>query len=145
MRRTLGVVALGLAGICVQGCILVHTETESVSGPQDGTTREIEAVGKLSFEDSRRSGYERIARRHDLSDAVQAHLVDVATRRLAFEDSRVSVLLTLIKNPCFSTAAETAILKRLHRLSFEQSKVRVLEAISDRKAKRGEEEAPPAQ
>jgi len=145
MRRKLGVVLLGLAGICMQGCIVVHSEVERVSGPQDLTIREIDAVSKLSFENSRQSAYDRIARRHDLNDAAQVHLVNVATRYLAFEDSKVSVLLTLIENPCFSTAAESEIFKRLNRLAFEDNRARILKAISERKAKSAEEQVPPAE
>ena len=135
MKRTPGVLALGIACICMQGCILVHTEKEYVCEQHGATVNEMEAVGKLRLETSRRDGYERIAQRQDLSDAEQVHLVNAATRRLVLETSRVDVLLTLIENPCFSAAGEAAIFKRLDRLVLETSKVNILEAISERKAK----------
>ena len=57
--------------------------------------------------------------------------------------------MTLIENPCFSATGETAILKRLDHLHFENDRVRILKAISDSKArpkaKAPEEEDPPAQ
>ena len=144
MRKTLAVLALLLAGICAPGCIYVHTETEYASESPDTTTAEIDAIGKLSFERSRESGYKRIAQRSNLSDAIQVRLVNVATSRLSFERSRVKVLLTLIENPCFSAAGKAAVLERLQRLSFERSKVKVLEAISAKRVKPAEEAGPPA-
>ena len=136
MRNTPGVLVLGLACICMQGCILVHTERECVCEQHDSTIHEIDAVGKLNFDSSRRSGYERIAKRQDLSDAAQVHLVNAVTKRLNFESSRVSVLMALIKNPCFSEAGETAIFRRLDRLHFDSNKARILKAISESKARR---------
>lgn len=129
--------ALGwvLTVVCVQGCISIHTEKEGPAAyePKDTTIHEIDAVSKLSFDNDRQVAYKRIAQRAGLSDTAQVHLVEAVFRRLSFEEAKVDVLLTLVKNSSFSPAAEAAILDRLSHLSFENDRSRVLDAISKRK------------
>lgn len=128
-----------LAAIWLTGCTVVvheqrrHPHEPHVSRvPADGTIEEIDAVGKLSFEPSRRDAYERIARRPGLSDAAQEYLVNAVFDNLSFEPSKRGVLMALISNPCFSPAGRQAILTQLDRLSFEPTKTDILEAISRR-------------
>ncbi len=138
MGKVMLVCGLVLAAMWMQGCIVIHTEEErvpprpSATEPGDVTIREIDAVGKLSFDNDRQAGYKNIAERDGLSDRAQVHLVDAAFRHLSFENAKVDVLLTLIKNPCFGPAGKGAILERLDRLSFENHKTQILEAISQR-------------
>jgi hypothetical protein len=94
---------------------------------------EIDAVGKLSFDNDREQAYKRIAAREGLSAEAQVHLVEAVLSRLSFDNARESVLLTLIANPDFSSAAERMILDKLDKLAFANSRNRILKAISDRK------------
>ncbi len=90
---------------------------------------------ELSFESDRKQGYERIAGREGLSAEAQIHLVESVCDKLSFDSAKEEVLLTLIANPSFCSEAEQAILDRLDRLAFEISRKKILEAISERKAK----------
>ena len=101
--------------------------------PDDATIREIDAVGRLAFDHDRKSGYERIARRQGLGGEAQVYLVKAVFRHLSFENAKVDVLLTLVRNPSFTSAAETELLDRLDRLAFESDKRRILDAVSARK------------
>jgi len=140
MRNVMLVCGLVLAAIWMQGCVVINTEEERVPSrptttqPGDVTIREIDAVAKLSFDNNRQAGYQSIAQREGLSDHAQVHLVEAVFKHLSFENMKVDVLMTLIKNPCFSPAAKGAILERLDRLSFENHKTRILEAINRRQA-----------
>jgi hypothetical protein len=100
--------------------------------PADSVIEEINAVGKLSFEPHRRDAYDRIAKRPELSDAAQVHLVNAVFDNLSFEPFKRDLLMALISNPCFSPAGRQAILTQLDRLSFEPNKTKILEAISRR-------------
>jgi len=140
MRKVMLTCGLVLAAIWMQGCIVVHTEEERVPSspraaePGDVTIREIDAVAKLSFDNNRQTVYNEIAQRDGLSDRAQVHLVDAVFKHLSFENMKVDVLLTLIKNPCFSPAAKAAILDRLDRLSFENHRTTILQAMNRRQA-----------
>ncbi len=96
------------------------------------TIEEINAAGKLSFDTHRRDAYMRIAKRPELSDAAQVHLVKAVFKNLSFEHFKRDVLMALISNPCFSPAGRQAILTQLDRLFFEPTKTEILEAISRR-------------
>jgi len=125
---------LALSALYLGGCVFVvndrdHDHRDSA----DATITEIEAVGKLSFDSERKAGYERIARREGLSSEAQVHLVEAVLSKLSFDNAKEEVLLTLIANPNFCSAAEREILERIDRLAFESSKKNVLKAISDRK------------
>ncbi len=122
--------------IGLTGCIVVDTErTESSWGseaiePENVTIQEIDAVGKLSMEDHRREGYERIAHRRGLSTAAQVHLVQAAFTNLSRDDGKVDVLTTLVRNRCFRAETKTAILDRLDDLDREDSRKEILDAMS---------------
>lgn len=138
MRRMALVIGLVLAVVLVQGCIVIHSEEEVPCGPktvgvEESTIREIDAVTKLAFENDRKQGYLRIARREGLSDTAQVHLIEAAMKHLDFENGKVEVLMAMVARSDFSAAAEAAVLDRVSHLAFEHNKRRVLEAISDRK------------
>lgn len=132
MRKALLTCGLVLAAIGLQGCIAIHTEknTTGSAGPGDVTIREIDAVAKLSFENNRQTAYKGIAQRGALSDHAQVHLVAAVFKHMSFENMKVDILLTLIKNPCFSAAGKAAILDRLDRISFENHKAEILQAMN---------------
>ena len=134
---------LGFA-ICLGGCLVIVDEETNEPGRierssrnnvshNDGAIAEIDAVGKLTFDHDREQGYKRIAARKGLSVRGQVHLVEAVFSKLAFENAKTDVLLTLIANPDFSSAAETRILEKLDKLAFANSKKTILKAISDRK------------
>ncbi|MBM4029044.1 MAG: hypothetical protein FJ280_27150 [Planctomycetes bacterium] len=125
--------ALVLMTLGVGGCVVIDAKTEEpcpLSEPDEVTIREIEAVGKLTFDNDRCRGYKNIAERPGLGDRAQVHLVEAAFKRLTFENAKVDVLLTLVHNPCFSPAAKAALLDRLDRLTFESNKRTILEALN---------------
>lgn len=139
MKKSLLVVELLLTTVLGAGCVVIDVEEEysrepTKVVPRETTVQEIDAVGRLGFEDNRHHGFKRIAERSNLSDAVQVHLVEVAFEKLGFEDSRMDVMLTLVANPCFSPAGEVALLERIDRFGFEDNRRRVLEAIDKRKS-----------
>ncbi len=140
MKKSILTCGLVLAALWAQGCISIHSEEETVParaparGTTDVTIREIDAVAKLSFENNRAESYKNIAQRDRLSDRAQVHLVEAVFKRLSFENMKVDVLLALIKNPCFSPAAKGAILDRLDRLSFENHRATILQAMNRRRA-----------
>ncbi len=135
MKKGLLVVGLFVSVLCLGGCVFVVSDETHEHGDisADGTVAEIDAVGKLSFDSERKKGYERIAERQGLSPEAQVYLVGVVLRKLSFDNAKEQVLLTLIENPGFCSAAERKILESIDRLAFPSSKRKVLKAISDRK------------
>jgi hypothetical protein len=134
---------LGFA-ICFGGCLVIVDEEKNEPGrpersshndasSNDAVIAEIDAVGKLPFDPDREQAYKRIAARKGLSARGQIHLIEAVFSRLAFENAKVDVLLTLIANPGFSSAAEREILEKIDRLAFPNDKKTILKAISDRK------------
>ena len=128
-----------LAAVWLTGCVVVvHEEKrhprkpDVIYVPADVVIEEIDAVGKLHFEPSKRDAYMRIARRPGLHDEAQEHLVNAVFDNLSFEPSKRDVLMALISNPCFGPAGRQAILSQLDRLFFEPTKTEILEAISRR-------------
>ncbi len=139
MRRILLNSMMVLAALCLTGCVVVvHEEKrhprkpDVIYVPADVVIEEIDAVGKLFFEPSKRDAYMRIARRPGLHDEAQEHLVNAVFDNLSFEPSKRDVLMALISNPCFGPAGRQAILSQLERLFFEPTKTEILEAISRR-------------
>ena len=122
--------------VWLNGCIVIDTEkTESSWGseaiePENVTIQEIDAVGKLSMEDHRREGYERISHRHGLSTGAQVHLVEAAFGNLSRDDAKVDVLTTLVRNRCFRSETKAAILDRLGSLDREGSRKEILDVMS---------------
>lgn len=138
MTRNLLVASLVVVAAGMSGCLVIHTEDEPcrpvvVVEPDDATIREIDAVGRLTFDHDRKSGYDRIARRQGLGDGAQVYLIEAVFKHLSFENAKVDVLLTLVRNPSFNSAAEAALLDRLDRLAFENDKRKILDAVSARK------------
>jgi hypothetical protein len=143
MKRVLLYTVMILAAIWFTGCtVVVHEEKRHPRKPDvvrvpsnvhsDAVVQEIDAVGKLSFEPHRRDAYMRIAKRPDLHDEAQEHLVNAVFDNLSFEPSKRDVMMALISNPNFGPAGRQAILSQLDRLSFEPYKRDILEAISRR-------------
>ena len=124
---------------CMQSCVIVVDEGQWPDEPSqnnivsDETIVEIDAIGKLAFDNSRRDGFRRIAQREDISPEAQVHLIRTTFKKLSFENSKKEILLTLINNPNFCTAAEIEILESLDKLAFNNSKEEILEAINNAK------------
>jgi hypothetical protein len=134
-------VALAMTVLWVQGCLIItgnhHKEASDSperygADPQDATVVEISAVSKLSFDNSRQEAYRRIAGREGISEGAQVYLVVAVFKHLSFENMQMEVLTTLIANPSFSPAAKKAILDRLDKLSFENNKTTILDAMAKR-------------
>ena len=143
MRRILLNSITVLAAFWLTGCVVVvheekrHPRKPDVvcippDVPSDVVIQEIDAVGKLFFEPDKRDAYMRIAKRPDLHDEAQVHLVSAVFDNLFFEPMQRDVLMALISNPCFSPAGRQAILSQLDRLFFEPTKTEILEALSRR-------------
>jgi hypothetical protein len=134
MRNGLLVVELVVLMLFAGGCdVFVGDEARRARVGSGATIAEIDAVGELSFDSERTKGYEHIAAREGLGAAAQVHLVEAVLDKLSFDNAKEQVLLTLIENPGFSSAAEREILERIDGLAFESSKKNILKAISDRK------------
>lgn len=140
MNKHLLIVGLLLMVVAGAGCVVIDVEKvrtckpAAAAEPAETTIREIDAVGQMSFDHDRQSGYKRIAQREGLGEAAQVHLVEAVFDRLQFEHAKMDVLLSLVANPSFGSAGESAVLERVGRLSFEHNKRKVLDAIGDRKA-----------
>lgn len=134
MRKSILVLVLAglVIGFC--GCVIIDVDEKSGSCgyPKDDTIAEIDAVGKLSFENDKIEAYKRIAGREGLNANAQIHLVGAAYKKLSFENSKEDVLMTLINNPSFCSAGKRAILDGLDNLSFENTKQKILKAVSER-------------
>lgn len=135
MKSRLIVVGLAVSALYLGGCIFIVKDDGHDHGrfPPDTTIAEIDAVGELSFDAERKDGYKRIAKREGLSPGAQVYLVEAVLDKLSFDNAKEEVLLTLIKNPNFSSLAENEILDNIDELAFERSKKKILDAISDRK------------
>jgi len=123
--------------VYIQGCVVVVDEGQWPQEPHqnnivsDETIIEIDAISKLAFDNSRKDGFKRIAQREDLSPEAQVHLIRATFKKLSFENSKKEILLTLINNPGFCSAAEIEILQSLDNLAFNNSKEEILKAIDD--------------
>lgn len=135
MKNSLIVFTVAASLLWLGGCfIFVGDEShDGVGASAENTITEIDAVGKLSFDSERKDGYKRIAKREGLSPGAQVYLVEAALEKLSFDNAKEEVLLTLIKNPNFSSIAENEILDNIDDLAFERTKKKILDAISDRK------------
>ena len=135
MRNGLIIIGFAVSVLWLGGCsVFVGDETHDRGGASAGSAiAEIDAVGELSFDSERKDGYKRIAKREGLSAGAQVYLVEAVLDKLSFDNAKEEVLLTLIKNPSFSSVAENEILDNIDELAFERSKKKILQAISDRK------------
>jgi hypothetical protein len=131
MKISLIVFALFVSASWLGGCAIFVDK--GAEGPADVTIAEIDAVSKLSFASERKEGYERIAAREGLAARAQVRLIEAILDNLAHDSAKQEVLLTLIANPDFSSAAEREVLEQIDRLAFESSKRKILKAMSDRK------------
>ena len=93
---------------------------------------EIDAAGRLDFEPSRVEMLKTIAERPGLTDAAQEHLVCTALCRLDFDPSKEQVLLALVHNPEFGPRAKGAVLRNLHRLSFDPTRTHLMREMQGR-------------
>src|SRR5256714_12642003 len=93
---------------------------------------EIDAAAHLSFENNILAQFNEIAARPNLSPDAHIHLIDMTFKRLSFENNQLQVLLKLIANPSFSPAAKEKILKELKRVSLENNKQALLDAMNRR-------------
>lgn len=105
---------------------------QATEGSDQATIAEIDAAAQLSFENNKMAQFSQLAGRANLSPEAQVHLVDVVFKQLSFENNQLQVLLKLIGNPAFSPAAKATILKDLNRISFENNKQALLDAIGRR-------------
>ncbi len=146
MKQLIRCSALLLASVWLAGCISISTHPRArdpvvvkervvvvpESQEDSATVAEIDAASKLHFDSTRVGALSVIAERPDLSPAAQVHLVDAAFRCLDFENSKIGILQTLIDNRAFCRAAKESILTQLDKLSFENNRKAILDAINRR-------------
>jgi hypothetical protein len=100
--------------------------------PDTATLAEIDAAAKLEFDNNRMQALSAIAARPNLSAAAQGQLVQTALTRLDFENAKVTVLQSLIKNPAFGEAGRQAIMENLDKFTFENSKQTIMNSVNKR-------------
>jgi hypothetical protein len=132
---------LAATGMMLSGCIYVGVERKAGSpdvvivpqGTADSATfAEIDAAGKLDFDNARASALNTIAGRTNLSCSAQVHLQDTVFRRLNFENQKMDVFRTLIHNPSFCNPAKQNLLVNLNKLSFDNNRAEILRLINER-------------
>jgi hypothetical protein len=134
MKNGLIIIGFAVSVLLVGGCFIFEDDEAYDGGASaDTTIAEIDAVGELSFGSERKDAYKRIAKREGISPVAQVYLVEAVLDNLSRDDAKQEVLLTLIKNPSFSSVAEHEILNDIDQLAFESTKQEILEAISDLK------------
>ena len=138
MRKSLLLSLLTCLLLCSASCVVVVKEEERLPpGPVECPVNpheieEIDAVASLSFDSGRTEAYKRIAQRPCLSNEAQVHLVNEAFARLSFENSTEEVLVALIHSPSFSCDARSAILSQIKRLTFDNTRSRILKELDKR-------------
>ena len=127
--------SLVLISLTMAGCAS-YDPCPGPSYPYDpieaSTVREIDAIGKLDFDDARSTALEDIARRPNLSPYIQCRLAHQTVHILNFDDGKSRVLLAMIENPSFSYAGRNAILDVLDDITFDDTRSRLLKAMSER-------------
>jgi hypothetical protein len=130
-------VSIGGQGAKHERTVVTREIVVAPAGTEDSAAfAEIDAVSQLSMDPAKVTALKNIAGRPNLSAPVQVRLVSAALKSLSFEPGKVDVLLALIRNSAFATAAKEAIFKQLNQLSFESNKTAVLDAIQQRSAGR---------
>lgn len=114
------------------GCIVVESPGDRPVSGDRATISEINAAGRLTFDDAKARTLGDIASRPYLSAAAQVHLAKTAARSLVFDDSKQQVLLKLVNNPYFVAEGKQAVLDNLNKLVFDSSREAILQAISRR-------------
>ena len=142
MRKSLLLSLLTSLVLSSLGCVVIVKEEERLPpGPVEGHVEcpvnpheieEIDAVASLSFDPARRDAYVRIAKRRCLSNEAQVHLVNQAFARLSFENMIEEVLVALIHSPSFTCDARSAILTQIKRLTFDNTRSRILRELDKR-------------
>lgn len=103
-----------------------------LSPADTATISEIDAAARMSFDNEKAEGLQRIAKRAELSPSTQVHLVNATYRSLSFDAQKLQVLKSLIANPSFSDAARQAMVTQLSKLSFDGERQQILRAIDER-------------
>ena len=138
IRKAMGAVAVaGLAFALAGGCAAgAYYEDDAPCplhpGERSVVTDEIDAAGRLTFDDAKVQALSSVARRPGLAPAEQEHLVCVTIGSVVFDDSRLRVLRTLIDNPDFGPRAKSAILHNLGAFPFDDSRTTLLRAMEGR-------------
>lgn len=112
------------------GCSIVTHPCPGDLPYDSAVTEEIDAVSKLTFDNAKKDGFENIAKRPHLPPEAQAYLVEKTMKTLTFENSKLEVLLALIKNPDFLAEGKKAVLSHLDEFTFDSSKQKILNAIN---------------
>ncbi len=124
---TIGLLAAFAAGGCAGHQCRVEDEDQRTV-----TTDEIDAAGKLTFDQSRAEVLTSIAARKGLNPIEQQQLVCVAMNKLQFDDSIEHVLNTLIDNPDFSQYGKSKILQNITKLKFDDTRTKILKRMQGR-------------
>jgi len=137
---------LFLALLANAGC-LIQTHTSNTSSPSFGdedpaTAAEINAAAGLDFDNNRLTALQAIAARPGLSVGEQIHLVHTAYERLNFDNQKVALLTTIIKNPAFCRETKQVICDDLGKLAFDTSRQTVLQEIARRETATSPASAP---
>ncbi len=107
---------------------------EPRTDPDASVKVEISAIEKFDYENSKLASFLNIARRPNLSPAVQSLLVRDAYGHLDYENSKMSLLEALINRRDFSEDARTAILRQLNSLDFENNRLTILNLLNTKPA-----------
>ncbi|HVU38987.1 MAG TPA: protein kinase [Opitutales bacterium] len=107
---------------------------EPRTDPDASVKVEISAIEKFDYENSKLASFLNIARRPNLSPAVQSLLVRDAYGHLDYENSKMTLLEALINRRDFSEDARTAILKQLNSLDFENNRLTILNLLNTKPA-----------
>ena len=128
-----GAAALLAGALALPGCAGPFPEACRVEVGDDeaaaAAVEEINAIGRLPFQNDREGRLLAVAQRPDLPEPAQIHLVNSVFRMLWFDSARRRVLLALIESPGFSRPARRCILARLGGLTFSSTKVSILDAL----------------
>jgi hypothetical protein len=147
-HQHLALSALALLGLASTGCLVISANRSVSPAPSpaprevyrpadefhssDLLVKEVDAAAALGFEQSRVEALTRIARRVPLRPDIQARLVWAAYLRMDFEQNKMELIRTVLKNPSCEDDARGAVLDGLNHLSFEQNRRELLELVGGR-------------
>jgi hypothetical protein len=129
--------ATGCVGVSIGGRrepppVPIVVQASPLSPADPATLAEIDAAARLNFDNLRLESLSQIARRPTLNPTAQVHLVNVAYRCLGFDNHKVALLKTIIANRGFNDATRQAIVIQLHKISFDNHRQEILNAINKR-------------